>query len=123
MYSASLWTPYQGIAHEVDRNSCWQLADWGLSAQNGGLLILTPNNGMNFQEHSIYTPLNSRNVDISFDLQIDKFYSSTTISDYFPNVGFGIINTQNENTIDGHVIYYFTSGYFQPTYIALGETI
>lgn len=53
---SQIWIPYVGEEHSKDINGCWQLSDWGYSAQDSVLRLSVEDNS-EYQWHGIFTKL------------------------------------------------------------------
>ncbi len=96
---SGFWTPYKGETHPKDNKGCWELSDWGISAQDGGLLLAKED--FTGYSRSIYTVL-PENAEIRFTVRIDKL---TTIVNSDSNLVFGIGNADQWLLAGKYLIY------------------
>jgi len=92
--SSILWTPFEGQSLVTDDLHCWQMLDWGIVSQDGGLLISV---AANEKSHGIYRVIPT-NTKISFRLRIDRM---RTIDSLEPRLLFGVIPLSPTKPADG----------------------
>ena len=112
--STNIWTPYQGENYPQIKG-CWDLKDWGMSAQDGGLVLAVKNSDGKF--HALYSPLGD-NVQIAFKLNISRL---TTTAGGFSNLVFGIGDYTNVPT--GEYLIYRVTTPISPIYVLYGNNI
>lgn len=97
---SELWIPLN--APSTQDESCLGIGDWGIIAQEKGLII--SNDGSSHElRQGIYTPIIEPSI-ISFKLQLNNL--STPFENNISNIAFGIIPADPlDLTMDGQLIY------------------
>jgi hypothetical protein len=98
--AADMWVPYPSTLNPESRDGCWNLADWGFSSDQGGL-ILAPKPVLD-QQRGIYTPI-SGNVDIRFSLQVNAFRTHFNKAAF---LNFGIVQNDPFSIYKGGYLSY-----------------
>lgn len=114
--NSHIWTLFEGAARSVDSRGCWQLLDWGISPQDGGLLIFAQDSDSD-QEHQIYTAI-SGDVDIRFNIKIDELFTPSSQS---AHLGFGIAN--KADLPSGKFLYFWEFSSREVAYIKVGDSM
>ena len=104
--ASQVWTPYvDSDTHAKDTNGCWQLSDWGYSAQDDELQLFVDEN-QTYQWHGIFSIL-PPNADISFEIRIDQL-KTTQSGD--AQIVFGVVDsTSIIPDSDRYLFYHVTS--------------
>lgn len=93
------WTPYKAETRPRDFKGCWDLSTMGISAQDGGLVIVGDN--VEGYTRSIYTTLPA-NAEVQFTVRIDKL---STVREVDSSLVFGIGNPEQWLLKGKYVIY------------------
>jgi serine/threonine protein kinase len=96
----NVWSPYklQGISQAPD--GCWDLSHWGISAENGHLLIYM-DKMLNDSERSIYRKL-PPNATIKLKVRVDELLTLTNLSGGF---ALGIGRPENWQDTGKYIIF------------------
>ena len=97
---ADLWFPYPTTSSLDMSDSCWDLAEWGFSSDQGRLLLA--HKAVQDQQRGIYTPI-SGDVDIRFDVQLNDF---RTRSNKVGFLNFGIVQNDPISIYKGGFLSY-----------------
>jgi hypothetical protein len=81
--SSSLWAPFEGQLLTTDDANCWQLIDWGIVPQDGGLSISMGRTST--ISHGIYRKIPD-NTTVAFRFRIDQMQ---TVDGLEPRLMFG----------------------------------
>jgi len=111
--NSETWIPHHGEAHP-EKSGCWPLEDWGLFAQDGGLL-LSVGPTSSYQWHGIYAPL-PPDSDIQFKIRIDEL---KTASLHDANIALGVVNT--DSLIAGRFLFYHVTSSDSPVCVTFAE--
>jgi hypothetical protein len=94
------WFPYPTTLNPGISNGCWNLTDWGVSTDQGRLLLV--HNPAYDQERGIYAPI-SGDVDIRFNVQLNEF---RTRVDKLGLLNFGIVQNAPLSVYTGGYLTY-----------------
>jgi len=113
---SQVWTPYRGGSHAADEKGCWQLFDWGISAQSSSLLF--SQQPPSDESHGIYISI-SQNSIVEFTVSIDRLY--TPVDANPANLAFGILPSDSPDPTKG-ILFLFqveTSWQDSPVFLKL----
>lgn len=127
--NVSVWKPYLAGASKSGGNSCYDLSNWGIIANQGSLGFATNQSKLSAYEYGIFTPWQQNWTEVDFSVNIKDLNNSELWFGFFagdppsstgivfviqPNDTVDVREMPSENAIVNNVGLPFAGGKFDP---------